>query len=101
MEGSTSETDEVVAVVPRTSLANRRLVLCSLRVVSVRSEHFLGRRYVMELASNSRARELRVYRSFHQLMDALAELGLPPERYAELDRELFENGCCNLLNILL
>jgi hypothetical protein len=55
----------------------------------------------MELASNSRARELRVYRSFHQLMDALAELGLPPERYAELDRELFENGCCNLLNILL
>jgi hypothetical protein len=55
----------------------------------------------MELASNSRARELRVYRSFYQLMDALVELGLPPERYAELDHELFENGCCNLLNILL
>ena len=98
MEGFTSETDEVAA---RPLLTNRRLVLCSLRVVSVRSEHFLGRRYVMELASNSRARELRVYRSFHQLMDALGELGLPPERYAELDRELFENGCCNLLNILL
>jgi hypothetical protein len=98
MEGSTSETDEVFA---RTPLTNRRLVLCSLRVVSVRSEHFLGRRYVMELASNSRARELRVYRSFYQLMDALVELGLPPERYAELDHELFENGCCNLLNILL
>jgi hypothetical protein len=98
MEGSTSEVGEVSA---RTPLSNQRLVLCSLRVVSVRSEHFLGRRYVMELASGSRGRELRVYRSFEHLMQALAELGLPSERYAELDRELFENGCCNLLNILL
>lgn len=98
MEGSTSEPEEVVAHLPQT---NNRLVLCSLRIVSVRSEHFLGRRYVMELASDRRARELRVYRSFDQLMNAIAELGLPPHRYAELDRELFENGCCNLLNILL
>lgn len=98
MERSTYEQGEAAA---RALQSNRRMVLCSLRVVAVRSEHFLGRRYVMELASDSRARELRVYRSFGQLMDAIGELGLPPERHAELDRQLFENGCCNLLNILL
>jgi hypothetical protein len=98
MEGSTLEPAEVAA---RTPLSHRRLVLCSLRVVSVRSEHFLGRRYVMELASDSRGRELRVYRSFYQLMEAIAEFGLPGDQYAELDRQLFENGSCNLLNILL
>jgi hypothetical protein len=31
-------------------------MLCSLRVVPVSSEHFLGRRYVMELTTASRAR---------------------------------------------
>jgi hypothetical protein len=98
MEGSTSKPGEVDA---RPPLSNRRLVLCSLRVVAVRSEHFLGRRYVMELASDSRARELRVYRSFDQLLNAIGELGLSPERYAELYRQLLEDGCCNLLNILV
>jgi hypothetical protein len=98
MEECTSEPEEVAFDTP---LRNGRLVLCSLRIVSVRSEHFLGRRYVMELASDRRARELRVYRSFYQLMAAIAELGIPPDRYAELDRELSVNGCCNLLNILL
>jgi len=77
------------------------MVLCSLRIVAVRSEHFLGRRYVMELASDCRARELRVYRTFEQLMHAIAELGLPTDVYEELDRQLFETGSCNLLNILL
>jgi hypothetical protein len=98
MEGFTSELGGVAAPAPP---SKGHLVLCSLRIVSVRSEHYLGRRYVMELASDSRGRELRIYRSFEHLMRAIAELGLPSERYAELDRQLFENGCCNLLNIVL
>lgn len=98
MEGFTSKPCEVDAPAPP---SNRRLVLCSLRIVSVRSEHFLGRRYVMELSNGGGGRELRIYRSHDQLMNAIAEFGLRPDRYAELDRELFENGCCNLLDILL
>ena len=54
----------------------RSTMLCSLRVVPVSSEHFLGRRYVMELATASRARELRVFRSLELLMAGVAELGL-------------------------
>jgi hypothetical protein len=53
----------------------RSTMLCSLRVVPVSSEHFLGRRYVMELATASRARELRVFRSLELLMAGVAELG--------------------------
>jgi hypothetical protein len=76
-------------------------MLCSLRVVPVTSEHFLGRRYVMELATSSRARELRVFRSLEQLMSGVEELGLRAELREDLQRQLVEEGCCQLLDIVL
>jgi hypothetical protein len=76
-------------------------MLCSLRVVPVTSEHFLGRRYVMELATASRARELRVFRSLEQLMTGVEELGLRAELRDGLQRQLIEEGCCQLLDIVL
>jgi len=65
-------------------------MLCSLRVVPVSSEHFLGRRYVMELATASRARELRVFRSLELLMVGVADLGLP---------QMFERACITDLSM--
>jgi hypothetical protein len=79
----------------------RRTMLCSLRVVPVCSEHFLGRRYVMELATTGRARELRVFRSLEQLMSGVEELGLRAELRDDLHRQLIEEGCCHLLDIVL
>jgi hypothetical protein len=79
----------------------RSTMLCSLRVVPVSSEHFLGRRYVMELATASRARELRVFRSLDLLMAGVAELGLRPEVQESLYRQLVDEGCCQLLDIVL
>lgn len=76
-------------------------MLCSLRVVPVTSEHFLGRRYVMELATASRARELRVFRSLDQLMSGIEELGLRAGLRDDLRRQLIEEGCCQLLDIVL
>ena len=76
-------------------------ILCSLRVVPVTSEHFLGRRYVMELATANRARELRVFRSLEQLMSAVEELGLRAELRDGLQRQLIAEGCCQLLDIVL
>ena len=83
------------------SLPRRQTRLCSLRVVQVTSEHFLGRRYVMELATISRARELRVFRSLQQLMVGVEELGLRAELREDLQRQLIEEGCCQLLGIVL
>jgi hypothetical protein len=82
-------------------LRQRWTMLCSLRVVPVTSEHFLGRRYVMELATASRARELRVFRSLDQLMSGVEELGLRTELRDDLKRQLIEEGCCQLLDIVL
>ena len=79
----------------------RSMMLCSLRVVPVSSEHFLGRRYVMELATASRARELRVFRSLEQLMAAVAELGLRADVQESLHRQLVDEGSCQLLDIVL
>jgi hypothetical protein len=79
----------------------KRTMLCSLRVVPVCSEHFLGRRYVMELATTGRARELRVFRSLEQLMSGVEELGLRAEIREDLHRQLIEEGCCQLLDIML
>jgi hypothetical protein len=79
----------------------RRTMLCSLRVVPVCSEHFLGRRYVMELATTGRARELRVFRSLEQLMSGVEELGLRAELRDDLHRQLIEEGCCQLLDIVV
>src|SRR6185437_5466902 len=79
----------------------RSTMLCSLRVVPVSSEHFLGRRYVMELATASRARELRVFRSLELLMVGVEELGLRAELRDALQRQLIEEGCCQLLDIVL
>ena len=60
-------------------LRRKRTILCSLRVVPVSSEHFLGRRYVMELTTTGLARELRVYRSLDELMRGVDDLGLHVE----------------------
>lgn len=79
----------------------RATMLCSLRVVPVSSEHFLGRRYVMELTTTSRARELRVFRSLEQLMDGVAELGLREEVRESLLRQLLDEGSCQMLDIIL
>ena len=79
----------------------RWMMLCSLRIVPVTSEHFLGRRYVMELATSSRARELRVFRSLEQLMSGVEELGLRAELRNDLQRQLLDEGCCQLLDIVL
>jgi hypothetical protein len=87
---------DAVAPAPR-----RSTMLCSLRVVPVSSEHFLGRRYVMELATTGRARELRVFRSLELLMAGLTELGLREEVRASLYRQLVDEGSCQLLDIVL
>jgi hypothetical protein len=77
-----------------------RMMLCSLRVVAVHSEHFLGRRYVMELATGGRARELRIYRSLEQLMHGVGELGLRAELQSDMYGQLVHDGCCNVLDIV-
>jgi hypothetical protein len=82
-------------------LRRSRPMLCSLRVVPVCSEHFLGRRFVMELTTTGRARELRVFRSLEQLMSGVEELGLRAELRADLHRQLIEEGCCFLLDVML
>jgi hypothetical protein len=79
----------------------RRTILCSLRVVPVSSEHFLGRRYVMELTTTGLARELRVYRSLDELMRGVDNLGLPAGLRDGLCRQLLEEGSCHLLDIVL
>ena len=55
----------------------------------------------MELATTSRARELRVFRSLDQLMSGIEELGLRAEIREGLRRQLIEEGCCQLLDIVL
>jgi hypothetical protein len=79
----------------------RRAMLCSLRVVPVSSRHFPGRRYVMELATTGRARELRIYRSLDQLMCGVGDLGLRPQLQNDLYGQLLEEGSCDLLDIVL
>lgn len=86
---------------PAGSSRPKRAMLCSLRVVPVCSEHFLGRRYVMELSTTGRARELRVFRSLEQLMRAVEELGLRADVLNDLHRQLIEEGCCQLLDVVL
>jgi hypothetical protein len=88
--------DADVDVPPR-----RSTILCSLRVVPVSSEHFLGRCYVMELATASRARELRVFRSLELLMAGVAELGLRADVRESLYHQLVHEGCCQLRDIVL
>jgi hypothetical protein len=83
------------------SFPRRRTMLCSLRIVPVSSEHFLGRRYVMELTTTGRARELRVYRSLDQLMHGVGELGLPSDLRDGLCRQLMDDGECDPLDIVL
>lgn len=83
------------------ALVQRRTMLCSLKIVPVSSEHFLGRRYVMELTTTGRARELRVFRSLEQLMTGVAELGLRPHMQEDLRRQLVDEGQCGLLDIVL
>jgi hypothetical protein len=83
------------------ALRRKRTILCSLRVVPVSSEHFLGRRYVMELTTTGLARELRVYRSLEELMRGVDDLGLHPDLRDALCRQLLEEGCCHLLDIVL
>ena len=85
-----------VAVPPQ-----RSTMLRSLRIVRVSSEHFLGRRYVMELATASRARELRVFRSLELLMAGVAELGLRENVRERLYHQLVHEGCCRLRDIVL
>jgi hypothetical protein len=82
-------------------LRPRRTILCALRVVPVSSEHFLGRRYVMELTTTGLARELRVYRSLEELMRGVDDLGLCAELRDGLCRQLLDEGCCQLLDIVL
>jgi hypothetical protein len=83
------------------ALRRKRTILCSLRVVPVSSAHFLGRRYVMELTTTGLARELRVYRSLEDLMRGVDDLGLHSELRDGLCRQLLEEGCCHLLDIVL
>jgi hypothetical protein len=82
-------------------LRPKRTILCSLRVVPVSSEHFLGRRYVMELTTTGLARELRVYRSLEELMRGIDDLGLRAELRDGFCRQLLQEGCCQLLDIVL
>jgi hypothetical protein len=82
-------------------LRPKQTILCSLRVVPVSSEHFLGRRYVMELTTTGLARELRVYRSLEELMRGVDDLGLRVELRDGLCRQLLDEGCCHLLDIVL
>jgi hypothetical protein len=86
---------------PADSSPPRRAMLCSLRVVPVSSEHFPGRRYVMELSTTGRARELRIYRSLEQLMCGVGELGLRPQLQNDLYGQLLKEGSCHLLDIVL
>jgi hypothetical protein len=79
----------------------RSTMLCSLRVIPVSGKHFLRRRYVMELATAGRARELRVFRSLELLMAGVAELGLPADVREGLYHQLVDEGCCQLLDIVL
>jgi hypothetical protein len=79
----------------------KRTILCSLRVVPVSSEHFLGRRYVMELTTTGLARELRVYRSLQELMRGIDDLGLRAELRDGLCRQLLDEGHCQLLDIVI
>ena len=88
--------NDVVEPLPR-----KRAILCSLRVVPVCSEHFLGRRYVMELTTAGLARELRVYRSLNELMRGIDDLGLHADLRDGLCRQLLEEGSCHLLDIVL
>jgi hypothetical protein len=88
--------NDVVEPLPR-----KRAILCSLRVVPVCSEHFLGRRYVMELTTAGLARELRVYRSLNELMRGVDDLGLHAGLRDGLCRQLLEEGSCDLLDIVL
>jgi hypothetical protein len=55
----------------------------------------------MELATASRARELRVFRSLDLLMAGVAELGLRAEVQESLCRQLMDEGCCQLLDIVV
>ena len=82
-------------------LRRKRAILCSLRVVPVCSEHFLGRRYVMELTTAGLARELRVYRSLEELMRGVDDLGLHADLRDGLRRQLLEEGSCHLLDIVI
>jgi hypothetical protein len=95
----TNETSELPAAAAPAPC--RSTMLCSLRVVPVSSEHFLGRRYVMELATASRARELRVFRSLELLMAGVAELGLRADVQESLYRQLVDEGSCQMLDIVL
>jgi hypothetical protein len=83
------------------AVRRNRTILCSLRVVPVSSEHFLGRRYVMELTTTGMARELRVYRSLDELMRGVDDLGLHVQLRQGLCRQLLEEGGCHLLDIVL
>ena len=94
------EEQELTDVVAESHM-QRRMTLCSLRVVPVTSDHFFGRRYVMELATTSRARELRVFRSLEQLMSGVAELGLREDLREGLYRQLIHEGQCDPLDIVL
>ena len=82
-------------------VTQRRTMLCSLKIVPVSSEHFIGRRYVMELTTTGRARELRVFRSLEQLMHGVGELGLRPDLRDDLCRQLLDEGQCDPLDIVL
>jgi hypothetical protein len=82
-------------------MRRKPMMLCSLRIVPVSSEHFSGRRYVMELATSGRARELRVYRSLEQLMSGVEDLGLSAGLRDGLHRQMLEEGSCQVLDIVL
>lgn len=86
---------------PAEASPRRRAMLCSLRVVPVSSEHFPGRRYVMELATTGRARELRIHRSLQQLMCGVGDSGLRPELQNDLYGQLLKEGSCHMLDIVL
>lgn len=100
MESSASDRNaEDAALNP--AILPSQTVLCGLRIVPVRSPHYQGRRYVVELSTTSRARELRVYRTLDQLLTALEQFKLPETVHRELTDQLLETGACNLLNILI
>jgi hypothetical protein len=55
----------------------------------------------MELTTTGLARELRVYRSLEELTRGVDDLGLHPDLRDALCRQLLEEGCCHLLDIVL
>jgi hypothetical protein len=55
----------------------------------------------MELTTTGLARELRVYRSLQELMRGIDDLGLRAELRDGLCRQLLDEGCCHLLDIVL